>query len=99
MIIPIEIGENSYDIVLERGALERIGEYIELNRKVLIVTDEGVPEVYAQAVKKQSRDAVTVTIPEGEGWQYTKEGRIAYDGDRPINTNGGRCQYGHAGYY
>ena len=35
-------------------------------------------------------------LPKGEGWQYTKEGRIAYDGDRPINTNGGRCQYGHA---
>ena len=25
-----------------------------------------------------------------------KEGRIAFDGDRPVNTNGGRCQYGHA---
>ncbi len=72
MIIPIELGENSYDIVLERGALERIGEYIELNRKVLIVTDDGVPEVYAQAVKKQSRDAVIVTIPEGEGSKSLK---------------------------
>ena len=72
MIIPIELGENSYDIVLERGAIERIGEYIELNRKVLIVTDDGVPEVYAQAVKKQSRDAVIVTIPEGEGSKSLK---------------------------
>ncbi len=35
-------------------------------------------------------------LPKGEGWQYVKEGRIAYDGDRPVNTNGGRCQYGHA---
>lgn len=35
-------------------------------------------------------------LPEGEGWQYVKEGRIAYDGDRPVNSNGGRCHYGHA---
>lgn len=35
-------------------------------------------------------------IPEGEGWKYARDGRIAFDGDRPINTNGGRCHYGHA---
>ena len=35
-------------------------------------------------------------LPKGKGWEYVAEGRIAYDGDRPVNTNGGRCQYGHA---
>ena len=35
-------------------------------------------------------------LPEREGWQYVKEGRIAFDGDRPVNSNGGRCHYGHA---
>ena len=35
-------------------------------------------------------------LPEGEGWQYVKENRIAFDGDRPVNSNGGRCHYGHA---
>lgn len=35
-------------------------------------------------------------LPAGEGWKCCAEGRIAYDGDRPVNTNGGRCQYGHA---
>lgn len=34
-------------------------------------------------------------IPKGEGWKYALEGRTAYDGDRPINTNGGRTN-GHA---
>lgn len=24
------------------------------------------------------------------------EGRTAFDGDKPINTNGGRCHFGHA---
>lgn len=34
-------------------------------------------------------------IPKGEGWRYILDGRTAYDGDRPINTNGGRTN-GHA---
>lgn len=35
-------------------------------------------------------------IETGEAWKYVLEGRTAFDGDRPINTNGGRCQFGHA---
>lgn len=35
-------------------------------------------------------------IPKGEGWKYAVDGRTAYDGDKPINTNGGRCSFGHA---
>jgi len=35
-------------------------------------------------------------LPKGEGWKYIMEGRTAYDGDKPINTNGGRTSFGHA---
>ena len=35
-------------------------------------------------------------LPRGEGWKYFIEGRTSYDGDKPINTNGGRCSFGHA---
>lgn len=35
-------------------------------------------------------------IPQGEAWKYAIDGRIAYDGDKPINPNGGRCNFGHA---
>ena len=35
-------------------------------------------------------------LPYGEGWKYICEGRTAYDGDKPINTNGGRNSFGHA---
>ena len=35
-------------------------------------------------------------LPYGEGWKYICEGRTAYDGDKPINTNGGRTAFGHA---
>lgn len=35
-------------------------------------------------------------IPRGEAWRYAIEGRTAFDGDRVINPNGGRCNFGHA---
>lgn len=35
-------------------------------------------------------------MPRGEGWKYFIDGRTAYDGDKPMNTNGGRTSFGHA---
>lgn len=35
-------------------------------------------------------------LPKGEGWKYALDGRLAFDSDKPMNTNGGRTSYGHA---
>lgn len=35
-------------------------------------------------------------LPEGEGWKYICDGRTAWNGDKPINSNGGRTAFGHA---
>lgn len=43
MKIGVSLGKNSYDIILERGVLQRAEELLELGRKTLIVTDSGVP--------------------------------------------------------
>ena len=66
MILHLDLNENGYDIVLERGVLSRAGELLNLARKVLVVTDSGVPAQYAQTVAAQCKDAVVVTIPQGE---------------------------------
>ncbi|MBR4485680.1 MAG: thiolase family protein [Erysipelotrichaceae bacterium] len=39
---------------------------------------------------------ITGYIPENEAWKYVMEGRTNYDGDKPINPNGGRTAFGHA---
>lgn len=66
MIIPMELGADSYDIVLEKGALKKAGEYLNLNRRVLIVTDTGVPEIYAKSVAKACKMPVLAAIEPGE---------------------------------
>lgn len=35
-------------------------------------------------------------LPEGEGLKYACEGRLRFDGDRPMSTHGGRHAFGHA---
>ncbi len=66
MIIPIKTSQGGYDIVLSRGVLSKAGEYLNLKRRVLIVTDDGVPEIYSKTVKAQCKDAYIVTLPQGE---------------------------------
>ncbi len=66
MIIPVNMSNESYDIVLKKGALCKAGEYLNLNRKVLVVTDDGVPSVYAKTVAEQCKEAFLVTLPQGE---------------------------------
>ena len=41
-MIRMELGKNSYNIEIERGNLAKAGELLNLNRKVMIITDEGV---------------------------------------------------------
>ena len=66
MNIHMDLKENSYDIVVERGILSRVGELLNLNRRVLVVTDSGVPKEYAEAVASQCRDAVICSVESGE---------------------------------
>ena len=66
MIIPVKTSTGQYNIYLERGALKRAGEYLNLNRRVFIVTDSGVPSEYAKTVSGQSKTPVIVTVKEGE---------------------------------
>ena len=67
MIIHLDLPQNGYDIILERGALGRAGELLNLDRRVLIVTDDGVPEQYARAVAAQCKACKVVTVSTGEG--------------------------------
>ena len=73
MIIPVKSKTFCYDIVIGQGILKSAGELLDLNRKVLIVTDSGVPESYAKTVADLSETPVLVTIPKGEASKNINE--------------------------
>ena len=65
-VLHMDLGADSYDIIIERGALQKAGEYLDLDRKVLVLTDDGVPERYAQTVAAQAKDGHVFTVGQGE---------------------------------
>ena len=67
MIIPVNLGDHSYNIYIERGAINTISKTVNLNRRVLIVTDDGVPEEYARIVAAQCKEPHIATVAQGEG--------------------------------
>ena len=68
MIIPLNLGEKSYDIILERGALKKVKELLGIaaDRKVLIVTDSGMPTEYVSTVSASFENCSVFTFPQGE---------------------------------
>lgn len=66
MSITVKTLQSSYDIVIEKGALLKIGEILNLQRRVLVVTDSGVPNKYSEAVLNASKEGTVLVLPEGE---------------------------------
>ena len=66
MIISVSTSTGKYNIYIKRGILNSVGELFKLDRKVLIVTDSGVPKRYSETVASQCEEPYTVVIKQGE---------------------------------
>ena len=100
MTIDVNIPGNEYKIILERGCLSAAGSYLNLDRRVLIVTDSGVPAEYADRLISLSREAVKVVIPEGEesknltNWEMLLSEMLSHSFSRKdcvVAVGGGVC--------
>ena len=67
MVLTVKTSQWDYEIIIEKNCIYKAHEYINLNRKVLIVTDDGVPFEYAKTLASLCKDAVIKTVPQGEG--------------------------------
>ena len=63
----MELGPNSYDITVERGCLQWADALLNLDRRVLIVTDRGVPRQYAETLAARCKEPVVAVVAPGEG--------------------------------
>lgn len=66
MIFSVKAGENGYDVVVDRGVLSDVGELLNLDRRVLVVTDDGVPKTYSEKIEKACKKCVKVCLKQGE---------------------------------
>ena len=66
MTVTVHTASDTYDVIVESGASKTPERYLSLNRRVLIVTDWGVPKEYAARVAAACRAPVILTVPVGE---------------------------------
>lgn len=66
MTLQVKASQGNYDIYIERGGLQRVSEVFSLERKVLVVSDDGVPEEYAMTVASQCDEAILFVFEQGE---------------------------------
>ena len=73
MKMTVRLGKNSYDIIIKRGGIANLSQLASLERRVFIVTDDGVPAEYAQSVKDQCKEGFVYTLPQGEQSKSIKQ--------------------------
>ena len=66
MKIDVKTSTNTYEVIIEDNILNKVNEYVSLNNKVLIVTDDGVPSTYVKTLAKQCEDPYVFTFKHGE---------------------------------
>ena len=62
--IPVRLKNAAYDVTT--GEISRLREAFDLDRRVLIVTDDGVPEAPVKALAAACRKAEIFRFPQGE---------------------------------
>ena len=65
--VHMNLAGGGYDIYIGSGGLDVFLNQADLSRRVLILTDDGVPAEYAKRVAAAAREAYIYTVPAGEG--------------------------------
>lgn len=66
MELTINSSTHSYPIYLERNILTQVSQKINLQRKVMIITDTNIPKSYIQTLQKQCLEAYVHVCQSGE---------------------------------
>jgi 3-dehydroquinate synthase len=73
--IHIPISGKEYDVIIQRGILSKIAEYIDKNKELVIVTDNNIPSVYLDNIAPKLGYPLVLFIKEGE---TSKSIEVAY---------------------
>lgn len=66
MKLIVDLKERVYPIIIEKGAISNIKETINVNRKIAIISDSGVPDQWIDLVYQQCPNAFVIRFPQGE---------------------------------
>lgn len=73
--INIPIKDNPYNVYIKRGLLLDISSYIDMNRQIVIITDDFIPKTYLNTIKEKMSNPIIFEVSQGE---VSKSMEIAY---------------------
>ena len=66
MKLKVKTSQGFYEILFGHGILNQAHEFFKLNRRVMIVTDSGIPKEYVETLKIQCKTPSVFTFEQGE---------------------------------
>ena len=66
MTIEVVMKDDLYNVIVEKNCLNKVEEYLNLKRKVLILTDSGIPKEYINKVLEKTKEGYVYEILQGE---------------------------------
>lgn len=66
MKLTMQLDNLSYDIIIQKDCLKDVDKYFSLNRKVLVVSDDGVPNLYIDTVLLKCKKGYKFIFKHGE---------------------------------
>ena len=64
--VHVSLGKNSYDVLIEKGLLSRVSEFLDTDKEYLIITDKNIPKEYIMTVKSQLNVTLVYALQPGE---------------------------------
>ncbi len=64
--INVPIPEKEYKVLIEKGILSRIHEFIDNTREIVIISDDNIPKKYISQISPLLNNPLTLFVPEGE---------------------------------
>ena len=64
--VHISLKDYSYDVLIEKGLLSNISDYIDISREIVIISDDNIPKEYIELIISKLNKPLTFFVPQGE---------------------------------
>ncbi len=64
--LQVNIPNNAYEIILDRGCIHQLDKYINTSSKIFILTDTNIPDCWVNAVSNQCENSMVYKVKPGE---------------------------------
>ncbi len=64
--ITVHSKQRDYNVYIENNLLDNLDVYLDSNRQYVVISDDGIPEIYQEIIKKSCTNLLRITFPQGE---------------------------------